>query len=477
MTFIYRYLSGPGITSVLVFFPLLLWAATKVPGEIFLAPGEQQVLEYPSLQRVAVGNPKIANVKVLSDQRQVLLTAIGPGITNLIIWDREGNKATTSIRVDHRNNEKSLLEFQTLLGNIEGVGLRTVGERIVIEGQVLKEHDMEKIKTLQELYPQVVSFVEVNPMLRSVQVEHLNKKLKKMGVTTVRAISIGDTIFLEGQVHAQEEHDRALSIASSLVDNPRDLIHIGPAEHLMVHMNAKIVEINNASLKNLGINWQDTIEGFVQFDAATGSGKEFTWTSDMGTRISSTLNILMQKGKARLLANPQLVARSGEEAQFLVGGEIPIRVVNNNVADVIFKEFGIILMIKPEVRTDGSILAQITAEVSSIDEATSAEEIPGFRSRKITTSINVQEGETIILGGLMNREESKQVQKFPLLGHIPLLGEFFKNRNLQNARAELLIFVTPHLISPESPMNRGYIENIQKSYHEDKDIQKWKLTD
>ena len=298
-----------------------------------------------------------------------------------------------------------------------------------------------------------------------------------MSITTVRAISIGDTIFLEGQVHSQEEHDRALTIASSLVDNPQDLIHIGPAEHLMVHMNAKIVEINSASLKNLGIDWQDTIEGFVQLDATTGSGKEFTWTSDMGTRISSTLNILMQKGKARLLANPQLVARSGEEAQFLVGGEIPIRVVNDNVADVIFKEFGIILMIKPEVKTDGSILAQISAEVSSIDEATSAEEIPGFRSRKITTAINVQEKETIILGGLMNREESKQVQKFPLLGHIPLLGEFFKNRDLRHARAELLIFVTPHLISPESPLNRDYIENIQNSYHENKDIQKWKLND
>jgi len=245
----------------------------------------------------------------------------------------------------------------------------------------------------------------------------------------------------------------------------------------MVRMQVKIVEFNKSTLNNIGIKWDSVMAG-----PAYGAAKAFTAnpifsvassgqfvdqissavTESIGvldnrswsyfgvvTGISSQIQLLAQKGDARMLAEPNLTTRSGETASFLAGGEFPIQSVSGlGAVDVEFKEYGIKLDIEPVVDENQNIVSRVMAEVSSIDPSVSIGSIPGLLTRKTESVINVKNNETIVISGLVSSEMSKSVSKFPFLGEIPILGELFKSRDFRDKKSELVIFVTPTIVYP-----------------------------
>jgi pilus assembly protein CpaC len=173
-------------------------------------------------------------------------------------------------------------------------------------------------------------------------------------------------------------------------------------------------------------------------------------------------------GFTRVLSQPKLVCASGEKAEFLAGGEVPILVVTANQFSVEFKKFGIILNITPTADRNGNIGTEVYAEVSDVDRSLSIRangfEVPGFRIRDVKTNVTVKDGETIALSGLFNYNEDKEVSKVPLLGHIPILGELFKSRNFVDSKTELAIYVTPHIATPSSQEVKDLIKDARKLY-------------
>jgi pilus assembly protein CpaC len=174
-------------------------------------------------------------------------------------------------------------------------------------------------------------------------------------------------------------------------------------------------------------------------------------------------------GYGRLLAQPKLVCASGEKAEFLAGGEVPIPLVTNNQFAVEYKPYGVILKLRPTADRNGNIQTEIEAEVSEVDTSVAvslggATSIPGFRTRKVKTNVTVRHGETIVLSGVFSHDEQKAVSKLPGLGHIPIIGEIFKNRAFDSTKRELVIFVTPRIVTPDSDKIHTLIEDVKSRY-------------
>ena len=167
----------------------------------------------------------------------------------------------------------------------------------------------------------------------------------------------------------------------------------------------------------------------------------------------------MSNGTGRVLSRPNVTTMSGNEAQILVGGEIPVPTSKDGEISVTWKEYGIKLRILPTADTEGKITTSIEAEVSSIDPGnsvpTTAGLIPALTSRKVTTVVNIKDGNTMAIGGLLDNIDSKTIKKIPILGDIPVLGQFFKHTASSKKRRELIILITPTVVSDTSRVSVG----------------------
>ncbi len=179
--------------------------------------------------------------------------------------------------------------------------------------------------------------------------------------------------------------------------------------------------------------------------------------------IDATLDMLERRGLSRTLAEPTLVALSGEPAYFLAGGEFPIPVVANygigqagqQNLGVEFKSFGVSLSFTPTVLGNEVISLIVEPEVSSIDESTTVAingiTIPGLRTRRARTTVELRDGESFAIAGLLNEEFQTTVRQVPLLGSLPIIGSLFRSTSFQQGQTELLIVITPRLVAPIRP--------------------------
>lgn len=243
----------------------------------------------------------------------------------------------------------------------------------------------------------------------------------------------------------------------------------------MIQMDVKIVEFRKSRLDELGVDWSKDIVGPTfatagdavtstlfrgPSEASIASGlplnvQPFQTYFGIATEITSRIKYLESSGDATTLAAPTLSTRNGGNAKFLAGGEVPYPVVNENgQTSVSFKEYGIKLDISPVVDPNNVIAAKISTEVSQIDPAVNVLGSPGFLTRKTESEMNVREGETIVLAGLLNRELSNSADKVPGLGNVPILGWLFKSQNYRNSITELVVFVTPHVADVKAASTR-----------------------
>jgi pilus assembly protein CpaC len=153
-----------------------------------------------------------------------------------------------------------------------------------------------------------------------------------------------------------------------------------------------------------------------------------------------------------VLAQPQLLARSGATAEFLAGGEVPYSTVDaNGKSNTVFKPYGVSLRITPQIERNGAVRSRIEVEVSSVDLSISVPNGPSLKTRRASTEFNVRSGQTLVLAGFLSREEARNTDKVPGFGDIPLVGALFKSRRFQHSETELAIFVTPVVVSPDHP--------------------------
>ncbi|MFT3835765.1 MAG: pilus assembly protein N-terminal domain-containing protein [Myxococcaceae bacterium] len=441
-------------------------------GTIALGVGTQKVITVPGIQRVAIGDSAIADVKTIGNN-QLLVIGQGEGKTTLLIWKSSGQRVSYLITVRKQDPNEVISEIKKLLGEIEGVSVRMVGDRIYLDGQAYTQADADRIDQVVGLYPNVKSFVKIAPNAKKLVAQNLNANFQKAGLKNVQANVVGSTIFLEGSVESQQDLQKAELITKAIGEKVENLLVVGIKR--MILSEVQFVEIRRDSKDRYGIKYPTDISGTASanitilkdlFPSTFAEG-----TSTYGIRGNSGMSIGFQQndGYGRLLAQPKLVCASGEKAEFISGGEVPIPLITNNQFTVEYKPYGVILKLRPTADRNGNIQTEIEAEVSEIDQSVAVSiggstSVPGFRKRAVKTNVTVRHGETIVLSGVFSHDEQKSVSKLPGLGHIPIIGELFKNRAFDSTKRELVIFVTPRIVNPDSDKIRTIIEDVKSRY-------------
>lgn len=428
------------ITKISLFIVLLLLtipniqAGNEFKHVLYVPAGQTITITAPGIKRVSVGNGKIADVKVLSDTQEVLVIAKEAGVTDLRVWFRSGSSDRYLLQVDGISAGPTYEEVNRLLGSIDGITVDKIRNTYLIDGQARSISDKKRVEAIAEQYPNLVSLVR--------------------GPTVERA----QTVFLK----------------------------------------ARLLEVRKSALKKIGIDWGDVLDGPIfsvladyntndifRSTIAPGTGLA-PLGSDVGTNyffgmssgLSSVINILMNDGDARMLAEPTLSCISGGQANFLAGGEVPIPLVDSDgQMSVEFKQFGILLNISPVADGEGFIQTSVEVEVSAIDPSIQVLGIPGFSTRRALTQMNVQAGETMAIAGLVSHEDAKNVDKLPGLGQIPIVGELFKSREFISKETELVVLVTPQLIASGDQLLQQQINRYDEMNNAAKNNLKFDILD
>lgn len=276
------------------------------------------------------------------------------------------------------------------------------------------------------------------------------------------------TSLLSGNAPSLLVHQQAVKAASAGTGDrqqpPLDSSIIATSP--VVQVDVKVVELNKTALRQIGISLGKTNGGFSWSFAPTASGGSGSGTGSTGAVSSafdlvyktahdffSSLHLMESNGMARVLAEPSLVALSGQSASFLAGGELPIPQPQGlGTTTITYKPFGIGLTVTPTVLAKDRIALKVAPEVSDLDYNNALQmdgiTVPSISTRRADTTVELGDGESFVIGGLVSRNTISQVSKVPLLGSLPVIGAFFRDLNYKQVDKELVIVVTPHLINP-----------------------------
>lgn len=275
------------------------------------------------------------------------------------------------------------------------------------------------------------------------------------------------SIVLTGLVNDAGAADRVAQLAKSFAgDKVINLVSMGSSQQVMLEV--RFAEVDRQMGEKVGVSGLGLSRGgsfgFSTGTSVTGVAPDafatITKSFHIGdTNIDATLDLLERKGLSKTLAEPTLIALSGEKASFLAGGEFPIPVDNSNRASgdltIEYKSFGVSLGFTPTVLADKVISLLVEPEVSSLDPSASVSVngivVPGLQTRRASTTVELRDGESFAIAGLLRKDFQTTVRQVPLLGSIPILGALFRSSGFQKGETELLIVVTPRLVAPLKP--------------------------
>jgi pilus assembly protein CpaC len=264
------------------------------------------------------------------------------------------------------------------------------------------------------------------------------------GVSTVSPRVSGRYIVLEGPRAGATDRARAAEVAALYPGEVLDFVSDADWES-MVQMQVRLVEVRRDQLQRLGLRWEGEAAGPMLTASAGGGQGGLSLKGSLMSELTSRIDILQQQGLAYTLAEPVLSCRSGGVARFVSGGEIPIPVTDGlGATDVQYKEYGVILEVRPRAGRDGAIYAGVDIELSQVDPSVRVGDYPGFVKRLTSTAINSLEGETIAIAGLLLRERGRDRTAIPGLGALPLAGALFRSRRSLQRETELLVLITPY---------------------------------
>ena len=309
-----------------------------------------------------------------------------------------------------------------------------------------------------------------------------------------------DSVVLEGIVPSSIAADRAVQLAETFAPGKVvNMMSVGSSQQVMLEV--RFSEVKRSALKQVGVGGFLGGSGDNGFGGAIGGGAGAVGSGPptlgaiadsfgilrrsfrvFGININAQLDALERKGVVTTLAEPNLVALSGQTASFLAGGEFPIPILSRGGGGddddddiggrvtVEFKPFGVSLAFTPTVLADGVINLVVAPEVSSIDPSASIIinnlRIPGLQTRRAKTVVELRDGESFAMAGLLRRDFQDTVRQFPILGSIPIIGTLFRSTGFQREETELVIIVTPRLVAPVREANLKAPTDRVKPPHE-----------
>ena len=283
----------------------------------------------------------------------------------------------------------------------------------------------------------------------------------------IKVRSVNGRVLLQGAVRSSTAAARAIQVAKDFAgDNVSNAMTVGASQQ--VTLEVRFIEAKRNASRDLGVNYSVSAGGisFQPFGNALASNAATApfgrLVADMltgGASADIIVQALEKKGAARRLAEPNLTALSGETASFLAGGEFPVPVAqDDNKISIEFKKFGVSLAFTPTVLDNGLINLAIEPEVSELDFSrtvtTSAIQIPSLIVRRTRTTVELRDGQSISIAGLLQTFNARNADQIPWLGDVPVLGSLFRSSGFQKSETDLLVIITPRLAKPVDPSKR-----------------------
>lgn len=401
-------------------------ACAAEPVEVSL--NESKYMAASGITRLAVGNPAIADVQLLSSG-DFLLVGKKAGTTSLIVWSDGGRRTEYTVYV--AGNDRGMASaIQDAIGYPK-VHVQMMKDRVMLRGKVENQYEHDTALKIAGLY----TGGDGSGVIDLLEMEHPSQIRLEAQIIEINS---DYTKNLGIQYWSQTPGSNSSSGSSS--DNPNNNITVGTA----------------------GL--------FYGGEDFSSTRKHGGWLGSHVANVNVTLQALINEGKARILSRPSITTMSGKTANILIGGRIPIPVSdgNGNVS-IDWHEYGVKLKIEPVVDSEDKITSKVHAEVSTLDYSHGVKidsfSVPGIATREAESEVNVRSGMTMAIGGLINSEDAKIVSKIPLLGDLPIIGRFFRHTSNTRDKREVIILITPTLVADDTPapMSRRMKESYEAS--------------
>ena len=402
--------------------------------DLSMTIGKSLVIDYPvEIGRISTSSPEVVDA-VPATSKEFLLHGKGHGAATVVVWAKSGARTMYNVTVEH---------------NVDPIR-----------------------KLLSETFPN----------------------------EDIRVQSARDSITLVGRVSSKEVADRAVAIATPLARTVVTNLQLAPApveQQIVLHV--KFAELNRSAGMQFGVNLLSTGASNTigststnQFSAAntpvirgTGGGggqapattfnltdalNIFAFRPDLN--LGAVIRALQNQDVLQILAEPNLTTLNGKEASFLAGGEFPVPILqgggNAGAVTIQFREYGIRLNFNPQITANGTIRMYVKPEVSTIDLSNAVSlsgfTIPALATRRMETNVELREGQSFMIGGLIDDRVTEQMSKIPGLANIPILGNLFKSRLERKSKTELIVIVTPEIVKPYNPDDKLPIPEFPKEW-------------
>lgn len=451
------------------------WADSPPIRVLAITSGHSTVVRINGISRIAVGDEKIAGVVPIGTS-QIVINGKHAGRTTIEVWAASGRVSYDVTVVDQTVDSLATMLRTTI--NEPSVDVVDFDHSIVARGTV---DDIARFQRVQDLLGRFAplakneGFAVVNAVTVQLPFGDLQRTLSDIPKTANLRLDadVKGNVIVSGQVYdrttAESVLNRVRSLAGPYLSVDGKVVdRLEVATVSQIDVKVYVLEIDQTGLSQLGLRLQganpdpnlpnvldygDPTFIFGEGAGATGLGKALNIAPFFRqTRLAPTLDLILQTGHARILSEPSLVTAPGQKADFLVGGQIPYAYSTGlGQTSIEFKDYGVKLEMTPTLLGDGGIETKISPEISQLDFqdgiSLNGFVVPAFKTSRITTDIVTQPGESVVMGGLLQHVEQRNISKIPLLSSLPVLGKLFQSTRYQTSQTDVVFVMTPEVLT------------------------------
>ena len=453
-------------------------SATEQTTPLAVRTGQSLIVKAPGLSRVAVGDGKIAGIVPIGNG-EIVVNGKSAGRTTLLVWTSSGRQ-TYDVTV----SEQSLGSLRSMLQGAIGdpdVRVDEFDRSLVLNGSVLNGERLVHLSEVVARFEPVATagkYTMVNAVTVARPLGPLQNELAGTAATAGVRVDrdVKGNLIVSGGVADRTTAEAVLGRVRTLAGpylaiDGKVIDRIETATVSQVDVKVYILEVDQTALNQLGVRLQGATFlqdgsyrlGPPQLPAveAPFGGKGQPGIPGRGLNIGSffrtvtlapTLDLIVNSGHARLLSSPDLVTMPGHQADFLVGGQIPIPYASGPQQIAIqYKDFGVKLQVTPTILGGGAVESVIAPEVSDLDFQDGVSiggfVIPALKTSRLSTDVVTKSGESIVMGGLLRRQEQRFIDKIPGLGDLPILGKLFRSTRYQSSQTDIVFVMTPQILT------------------------------
>lgn len=453
-----------------------------VLGQGRLFTSKEPIASESGVAAIAVGDPTVVDFEVLPNPRMIRILGRRAGITDLTISTAQGKTYSFEVHVTY---DLDLLRAQLRQVFPDAhLRLAQIREHLIIEGQARTTDQVARIVQMIQAYLASVQ-VAVQEQSQTSAEEAPRFPTQEPPASEPETGPSNEQPGAAGREPGEGTARPGTGRQSTQVTFPQaqiiNLIRVPGVQQVLLQV--RIAELNRTALREIGVDWLLNSDNATLGTQIAGNSPQLRSpvqlsslllgqsTTAFGIFPSGELFVFMRalrrNSVLHILAEPNLVAMHGQEANFLAGGEFPVPVPQAatggglSTITIQFKQFGVQLNFVPYILDDETIRLRVAPESSTIDQAIGTEiagtVVPGVNTRRVNTTVELKQGQTLALAGLLSVEMDGQTSRIPLVGDLPYIGTLFSNTSHRRQEKELIVLVTPHLISP---MNHGQVPGV-----------------